>query len=153
MKSKLITQNNGKESMIWSQEFRVEDLNSFSKKTLSQVLDIKITAIGDDFLQGTMPVDERTHQPAGILHGGASVALAETLGSVASYLVIDREKFICVGLEINANHVRSVKSGTVTGIAKPVHLGGKTHIWNIEIVNEEGKLVCISRLTMAILPK
>lgn len=153
MKSKLITQNNGKESMIWSQEFRVEDLNSFSKKTLSQVLDIKITAIGDDFLQGTMPVDERTHQPAGILHGGASVALAESLGSVASYLVIDREKFICVGLEINANHIRSVKSGTVTGTAKPVHLGGKTHIWNIEIVNEEGKLVCISRLTMAILPK
>lgn len=139
--------------MIWSQEFKVEQLNQFSRKTLSQVLDIKITAIGEDYLEGTMPVDERTHQPAGILHGGASVALAETLGSVASYLVIDREKFYCVGLEINANHVRSVKSGFVTGKATPLHLGGKTHIWNIEIVNEEGKLVCISRLTMAILPK
>lgn len=100
-----------------------------------------------------MPVDRRTIQPAGILHGGSSVVLAESLGSIASVLVINQEKQICVGLEINANHVRPVSKGFVYGTATPIHIGGKTHIWEIKIVNEQGKLVCISRLTMALLPK
>lgn len=100
-----------------------------------------------------MPVDHRTRQPYGILHGGASCVLAETLGSVASVLVIDSSKFYCVGLEINANHVRSVKEGYVTGIASPVHLGASTHVWDIRIYDEKEKLVCISRHTVVILPK
>jgi 1,4-dihydroxy-2-naphthoyl-CoA hydrolase len=97
-----------------------------------------------------MPVDHRTHQPMGILHGGASTALAETLGSVASHLIIDNSKCFCMGLEINANHVQSKKEGLVTGIAKPIHLGVKTHIWEIRIIDERQKLMCISRLTMAV---
>lgn len=109
--------------------------------------------IGPDFLSMKMPVDHRTHQPYGLLHGGASCALAETVGSVASYLVIDTEKFICVGLEINANHVRGVRSGFVTGTATALHLGSTTHVWDIKIKDDAGKLVCISRLTVAILQK
>lgn len=109
--------------------------------------------IGPDFLSMRMPVDHRTHQPYGLLHGGASCALAETVGSVASHLVIDTEKFICVGLEINANHVRGVRSGFVTGTATPLHLGSTTHVWDIKIKDDAGKLVCISRLTVAILQK
>jgi 1,4-dihydroxy-2-naphthoyl-CoA hydrolase len=100
-----------------------------------------------------MPVDNRTRQPYGLLHGGASAALAETLGSVCSALVINREKFICVGLEINANHIRSVQSGIVTGICTPIHVGGSTHVWDIRILDEKDRLVCISRLTVAILKK
>jgi 1,4-dihydroxy-2-naphthoyl-CoA hydrolase len=100
-----------------------------------------------------MPVDNRTHQPYGLLHGGASCVLAETLGSVASALVIDQAKFICVGLEINANHVRGVRQGYVTGTATPIHIGATTHVWDIRIHDEREKLVCISRLTVAILPK
>ena len=100
-----------------------------------------------------MPVDERTHQPYGILHGGASVVLAESLGSVASNLIINTDKFMGVGLEINANHLRPVKSGFVTGICKPIHIGGKTHVWEIKMYDDRSKMNCISRLTVAIIPK
>jgi len=109
--------------------------------------------LGDNYLKATMPVDHRTHQPYGLLHGGASVALAETLGSVCSALVINSAQFICVGIEINANHIRSVRSGIVTATCTPVHIGGSTHVWDIRIHNEQNKLVCISRFTVAILKK
>lgn len=114
---------------------------------------INITEVGDDFLAGTMPVDHRTVQPMGILHGGASVALAETLGSMAASLVIDPSRQYCVGLDINANHMRSARSGYVKGVARPLHLGSSTQVWSIEIKDEQEKLVCISRLTMAVLTK
>lgn len=116
-------------------------------------LDIQFTEVGDDFLKATMPVNERTHQPAGILHGGASVVLAETLGSVASFMCIDPKKYIAVGLEVNANHLRPVKSGLITGICKPLHIGAKTHIWEIRMYNDRGKMNCVSRLTVAIINK
>lgn len=114
---------------------------------------IEITEVGDNFLSGTMPVDHRTKQPFGILHGGASVVLAETLGSMAASLVVDPSKKYCVGLDINANHIRAVRSGTVKGKAFPLHLGSSTQIWSIEIRDEEERLVCISRLTIAVLEK
>ncbi len=140
--------------MIWSKKYAVKDFASFQSNTLLESLGIELTQIGDDFIEGTMPVDHRTKQPFGILHGGASVALAETLGSIAAGMVIDREKFNAVGLDINANHLRPVATGTVTGVAKPIFIGRKTHVWEIKI-NEtsSGKLNCISRITMAILPK
>jgi len=139
--------------MIWFTEFSPENLNERPKNHLGGLLDIRFTEVGEDFLTATMPVDERTHQPAGILHGGASVVLAETLGSIASYMCIDPERFQAVGLEINANHLRPVKSGRVTGICKPLHKGAKTHVWEIKIYDERGKMNCISRLTVAIIPK
>jgi 1,4-dihydroxy-2-naphthoyl-CoA hydrolase len=119
---------------------------------MMEALGIRITAVGDDWLQGTMPVDRRTHQPYGLLHGGASVALAETLGSTAAMLTLDPEKELAVGLDINANHIRGVRSGTVTGTAKALHIGRTTQVWEIRIENEEGALVCISRITMAVIP-
>jgi 1,4-dihydroxy-2-naphthoyl-CoA hydrolase len=109
--------------------------------------------IGDNYLKGTMPVDHRTKQPYGLLHGGASVALAETLGSVASALVVDHSKYMCVGLEINANHIGSARNGFVTGTASPIHLGKSTHVWDIKIHDENQKLICISRLTVAIIKR
>jgi len=112
---------------------------------------ITITEIGENFLKGTMPVDHRTVQPMGILHGGASVALAETLGSLAASMVVNNQEKYCVGLDINANHIRSAKNGQVMGIAKPIHIGSSTQVWSIEITDEENRLVCISRLTMAVL--
>lgn len=118
-----------------------------------EALDIQITELGDDFIRGTMPVDHRTVQPYGILHGGASVSLAETLGSIAAHLVIDGSKFYTVGQEINANHIRPASKGRVTGTARPIHLGRSSQIWGIEITNEDGKLVCISRITMAVVSK
>ena len=138
---------------IWKVKPEVKTLNEMSQNTMLSHLSIEFTEIGEDSLTATMPVDHRTHQPIGLLHGGASAALAESLGSFASHLVVDTSKFDCVGLEINANHVRSKTEGVVTGIAKPIHLGSKTHIWDIRIEDERGKLVCISRLTMAVLPK
>src|SRR6185369_8533882 len=111
----------------------------------------EFTEIGADFLRGRMPVDDRTRQPFGILHGGASVALAETLGSTGAGMVIDRSKYRCVGQEINANHVRAVKDRFVVGTARPLHLGRRSHVWEISIVDEQDRLVCISRLTMSIL--
>ncbi len=116
-------------------------------------LGIVFTELGDDYLEATMPVDHRTKQPMGLLHGGASVALAETLGSVAASLTLDLTKQACVGLEINANHIKSVREGLVKGVAKPIHLGKTTQIWEIKIYNEAGQLNCISRITMAILDK
>jgi 1,4-dihydroxy-2-naphthoyl-CoA hydrolase len=118
---------------------------------MMETLGIRITAIGDDWLQGTMPVDHRTHQPYGLLHGGASVVLAETLGSTAAMLTLDPEKELAVGLDINANHIRGVRSGSVTGTAKALHIGRTTQVWEIRIENEEGALVCISRITMAVI--
>jgi 1,4-dihydroxy-2-naphthoyl-CoA hydrolase len=139
---------------IWfKKDVSIADLEHLGKDTLSEHLEMKFTEIGDDFLKATMPVDHRTHQPYGLLHGGASVALAETIGSVASALVIDKEKFICVGIEINANHLRSVRSGLVIGTCTPVHLGSTTHVWDIRIHDQNNKLICISRLTVAILKR
>lgn len=140
--------------MIWfQQDIQLQDLQQLGKDTIAAVIGIEFTAVGPDSLQARMPVDQRTHQPYGLLHGGASCVLAETLGSVASALVIDQSKFMCVGLEINANHIRSVRSGYVTGTARPVHIGATTHVWDIRIVDEREKLVCISRLTVAILAR
>jgi len=119
-----------------------------SIKTIHDYLGIQFTELGDDFLRGTMPVDERTHQPMGIMHGGASCVLAESLGSVAASFCVDNSKYHVVGLDIHTTHIRSVSSGLVTGTAKPVHLGRSTQVWEISIVNEEGKLVSITRLTM-----
>ena len=139
--------------MTWFKEYTIEDLHAMANGTILEVTGIEITAMGENTLSGKMPVDERTKQPAGILHGGASVVLAETLGSVASYMLIDPEKYIAVGQSINANHIRPGISGYVYGKCEPVHLGSKSHVRNIEIVNEEQKLVCVSRLTMAIIEK
>ena len=136
---------------IWRSQRTVEDLNGTQSGTLIQHLGIRFTEVGADYLRGTMPVDERTKQPFGLLHGGASVALAETLGSIGASMCVEPAKFLCVGQEINANHVRAVSSGLVTGTARPLHIGGRTHVWSIEIVNEAGKLVCVSRLTMAVI--
>ncbi|HTV85139.1 MAG TPA: hotdog fold thioesterase [Dyella sp.] len=137
---------------IWKQDVDLTQINSWSTNTLLEAIGIRITAIGDDWLQGTMPVDHRTHQPYGLLHGGASVALAETLGSMAAMLTLDPAKERAVGLDINANHVRGVHSGTVTGTARALHTGRSTQVWEIRIEDEAGKLVCISRLTMAVVP-
>lgn len=121
--------------------------------TMAQYLGMEWVALGDDYLKMKMPVDHRTIQPYGLLHGGASCALAETVGSLASHFVIDTEKFICVGLEINANHVRSATKGYVTATCTPLHLGKTTHVWDIKIHDDSEKLICISRLTVAILNK
>ena len=138
-------------------KFRVkptpEEFRQRSKGTLGETLGIEFTGIGDDWLEARMPVDHRTIQPAGLLHGGASVALAETLGSIASLLCIDAEKQLPVGLEINANHIKSARSGWVTGRATPLHIGRTTHVWEIKIHNENKDLVCISRLTVAIIDR
>ena len=139
--------------MIWYREYNVQELNERPANHLGGLLGIEFTEIGEDFLSARMPVNERTQQPYGILHGGASVVLAESLGSVASSMVIDWDKYIGVGLEVNANHLRPVKSGFVTGICKSLHIGGKTHVWDIKIYNDKGKMNCISRLTVAIIPK
>jgi len=139
---------------IWyKKDLVINDMHSFGKDTMSEYLGIEWLEIGDDFLKATMPVDHRTKQPYGLLHGGASCVLAETVGSMASALVVDHSKFVCVGLEINANHVRSAREGRVTGIASPLHLGSNTHVWDIKIYNEVQKLVCISRLTVAVIPR
>ncbi len=138
---------------IWFKPFSAEDLNAYQQQTLVSHLGIRYTEVGDDFISATMPVDQRTKQPAGILHGGASVALAETLGSTGANLVVDRDKQLCVGLEINANHVRAMREGTVTGTARPLHLGGTTQVWEIRITDEKDRLVCVSRITMAVLDR
>jgi 1,4-dihydroxy-2-naphthoyl-CoA hydrolase len=139
---------------IWfSLDISLDQLNENAANTMGPYLGMEFTEIGPDYLRAMMPVDHRTIQPYGLLHGGASAALAETVGSVASALVIDQQKLICVGLEINANHLRGVKEGYVHAIAKPLHLGGTTHVWDIRITDDQHKLVCVSRLTVAILPK
>ncbi len=116
-------------------------------------LGIEFLELGNNFISARMPVDHRTHQPMGLLHGGASIALAETLGSVASSILVDHNKYNCVGLEINANHIKSVRKGFVTGKATPIHLGKKTHVWDIKITNEKNELVCVCRLTVVVLNK
>ena len=121
--------------------------------TMAEYLGMEWVELGDDFIKMKMPVDHRTLQPYGLLHGGASCALAETIGSIASHLVIDSAEFICVGLEINANHIRSVREGFVTATCTPIHLGKSTHVWDIRIHDDKGQLICISRLTVAILKK
>jgi 1,4-dihydroxy-2-naphthoyl-CoA hydrolase len=136
---------------IWQSLRSLEELNSGSAGTMVEHLGIEFTEISDDFIRGTMPVDGRTRQPYGVLHGGASVALAETLGSTGATMCVDATQYQCVGQEINANHVRPAHKGLVTGTARPVHLGGRTQVWIIDIVNEAGKLVCTSRLTMAVI--
>nr|WP_250646594.1 hotdog fold thioesterase [Pseudomonas oligotrophica] len=122
------------------------------KNTISELLDIRFEAFDDQSITASMPVDSRTHQPYGLLHGGASVVLAETLGSMASYHCIDTSRFYCVGLEVNANHLRALRSGRVTGVCRPVHLGRSTHVWDIRLNGEDGKTSCISRLTVAVVP-
>ena len=137
---------------LWRSLRTLQELNG-GRTTLVTTLGIRFTEIGADFVRATMPVDERTIQPYGLLHGGASVALAETLGSMGAAMSVDANEYQVVGQEINANHVRAARSGLVTGTAKPVHIGGRTHVWSIEIVNEAGKLVCISRITMAVIKR
>lgn len=140
--------------MIWyNNNLSIDDIISLGKNTMAEYIGIEFTELGENFLKARMPVDHRTNQPYGLLHGGASCVLAETLGSIASAIVIDQSKFICVGLEINANHIRSARSGYVSGITTPIHIGNSTHVWDIRIHDEQEKLVCISRLTVAILPK
>ena len=129
----------------------LEIINAMSKNTLVEHLGIEVIELGKDYLVAKMPVDHRTHQPMGLLHGGASVVLAETIGSIAASLTINLSLQHCVGLEINANHVKSVKSGFVYGKTSPIHIGKRTQVWEVRITNEEEKLVCVSRITMAII--
>lgn len=140
---------------IWFQQnITLQDFAQRDANTMSALLGIEFTEIGDDYLCAKMPVDNRTRQPYGILHGGASAALAETVGSVASSLVVDTAKYVCVGLEINANHIRSVKDGFVIATCKPLHIGRQTHVWDIRIQEENtGKLTCVSRLTVSVLAR
>ena len=139
--------------MIWKKPVDLKQLNSWNDNTMQRYLGIEFTEIGDDYIVARMPVDHRTKQPLGLLHGGASVTLAETLGSTASVLCIDLETQSVVGLEINANHIRAVRDGFVTGITKPIHLGRSTQVWEIKIYNEANQLTCISRITNAVLGK
>jgi 1,4-dihydroxy-2-naphthoyl-CoA hydrolase len=137
---------------IWKKDVTLEQANAYNAGTLNEALGIRFSEIGEDFLSGTMPVDARTTQPWGLLHGGANVALAETLGSFAGYHALAPGAGTTVGLEINANHLRAVREGTVTGTARPVHLGRSTQVWEIRIVDGEGRLACISRITLAVVP-
>lgn len=140
--------------MIWlDKAMSISKLRPPGSDTMGQHLGIEWIEMGDDYIKARMPVDHRTRQPYGFLHGGASCALAETVGSVASYLVIDHNLFYCVGLEINANHMRTVTEGYVTAIAVPLHLGRSTHVWDIKIIDENDRLICASRLTVAIVPR
>lgn len=137
---------------IWFSLPKLADLNKVPNTMLSH-LGMEFIEIGDDYLVGRMPVDHRTHQPYGLLHGGASVTLAETLGSMGGMLCVDPARYQVVGLEINANHVRGVREGWVTGTARPLHRGKTTQLWEIKIADEAGKLVCVSRITLAVIEK
>src|SRR5579862_4797822 len=138
---------------IWFGDFDKNFVKERGKGTMIEHLGIELIEAGDDYLKARMPVDHRTRQPAGLLHGGASVALAETLGSLGAIYCVDREKYYCVGQEINANHVRGVTGGWVIGTARPVHIGRSSHVWEICITDERDKLVCISRITMAVIDR
>lgn len=140
-------------SGIWFREFTVEQAAQIVRNTMIEHVGIEFVEIGDDFIRGRMPVDHRTRQPFGILHGGASVVLAETLASVGCQFTIDWQRFRAVGLEINANHIRAVPDGFVTGTAKPFHLGRRTQVWEIQLRDDRGKLSCVSRITMAIIER
>lgn len=135
---------------IWFKPYTLVDLAVF-EVNMAKHIGIEFTEIGADFLRVRMPVDQRTHQPYGILHGGASVVLAETAGSVGAFMVIDPGKYHCVGQEINANHVRAARNGFVVGTARPLHLGRRSHVWDIRIVDEQQRLVCVSRITVSVL--
>ncbi len=135
---------------IWKTTPDIDAFNAMAPNSLIEALGIRFTEFGDDWIRGTMPVDHRTHQPYGLLHGGASVALAETLGSVAATCCVEPGKEMAVGLEINANHIRATTSGTVTGTAKAVHIGRSTQVWEIRIEDDQGRLSCISRITLAV---
>ncbi|MFI8746855.1 hotdog fold thioesterase [Pseudomonas sp. NPDC077186] len=137
---------------LWRQAPDLDALNATQKNTIGELLDIRFESCDEQSLSASMAVDARTHQPYGLLHGGASVVLAETLGSMASYLCIDSSRFYCVGLEVNANHLRGLRAGRVHAVARPVHLGRTTHVWDIRLSGDDGKPSCISRLTMAIVP-
>ena len=136
---------------LWRTQPNIEQLNAIQKNTIGELLDIRFESFDDESLTASMVVDHRTHQPYGLLHGGASVVLAESVGSMAAYLCIDASKFYCVGLEVNANHLRGLRSGRVTATARPVHIGRSTHVWDIRLSAEEGKTSCISRLTIAVI--
>jgi len=139
---------------IWhKKDLILKDLEHLGKDNLGDHLGIQFSELGPDYIKATMPVDQRTRQPMGLLHGGASLVLAETLGSIGAAMVIDPVNASCVGQEINANHIRGVREGLVTGIARPIHMGARSHVWEIKIYDEAEKLVCISRITVAILPK
>ena len=142
-----------KEPIWFNKNLSIADLKGLTPNTMGAHLGMEWVAIGTDYIQMRMPVDARTHQPYGLLHGGASCALAETVGSVASFFLLDPEKYNCVGLEINANHLRGIREGYVTATATPLHIGGTTHVWDIKIHDDKQKLVCVSRLTVAVLKK
>lgn len=135
---------------IWNQPVTLEELQRGGQVGMAAHLDIRFTEIGPDYIRATMPVDERTQQPFGLLHGGASAVLAETLGSVGANYCVDRSRYFCVGQEINANHLRSARSGRVSGTARPVHIGRRSQVWDIRIEDEQGHLTCVSRLTLAV---
>lgn len=136
---------------LWKTRPDIDQLNARQQNTIGELLDIRFESFTEDSLSASMVVDHRTHQPFGLLHGGASVVLAESVGSMASYLCIDTSRYYCVGLEINANHLRGVRSGRVTATARPVHIGRSTHVWDIRLSTDEGKASCISRLTIAVI--
>jgi len=139
---------------IWfNRDLSHADLKDLGIETMAEHLGIEWAEVGPDFLKARMPVDRRTKQPYGLLHGGASCVLAETIGSLASAMVVDHSKYYCVGLEINANHIRSAREGFVTGTATPLHLGATTHVWDIKIHDENDKLICVSRLTVAVIKR
>jgi 1,4-dihydroxy-2-naphthoyl-CoA hydrolase len=140
-------------SIWYDPTITAEKINPIGKGNMAEFLGIEITEVGDDYLKATMPVDHRTRQPYGLLHGGASVVLAETLGSVGAAFVVDRSKYDCVGLEINANHIRGVREGIVTGVARPIHIGKTTQVWDIRIHDSRDKIICISRITVAVLKR
>ena len=137
---------------VWRTQPNIEQLNAMQKNTIGELLDIRFEAVDDESLTASMVVDHRTHQPFGLLHGGASVVLAETVGSTAAYLCVDPSKFYCVGLEVNANHLRGVRSGRVTAVARAIHIGRTTQVWDIRLTSDDGKASCVSRLTMAVVP-
>lgn len=137
---------------IWYTDVKIEVLTALSSKGMTKHLGIELVEIGDDYLKAKMPVDDRTRMPRGLLHGGASCVLAETVGSVASALCVDPEKYVIAGLEINANHLRGIKEGFVIATARPFHIGRTTHVWDVRIEDEATKkMICISRLTVAII--
>jgi 1,4-dihydroxy-2-naphthoyl-CoA hydrolase len=138
---------------IWKQTTDLDRLNGWTRGTLVEHLGMLVTEVGEDYVRGTMPVDGRTRQPFGLLHGGASVALAESLGSLAGNLCVDANVEMAVGLDINANHVGAITEGVVTGTARPLHLGRTTQVWEIRIEGENSRLICISRLTLAVVPR
>lgn len=138
---------------IWYKPVTLDELNKRSENTLAEFLGIKFTEIAEDTLTAIMPAMDRTKQPIGIIHGGANVVLAETIASTAANIVVDLEKYYCVGLEINANHIRSVREGIVTAITRPIHIGRTTHVWAIDIFNEAGKQTCVSRMTASVLSR